>query len=79
MLRDATGFSSSDRGGTKRIEERSFAVVDVAKDSRDGGTWREEFRRRRRKRVEIKCGFVVDGGVEVEFKGDERSIFRGED
>lgn len=54
-------------------------MVDVAKDSRDGGTWREEFRRRRRKRVEIKCGFVVDGGVEVEFKGDERSIFRGED
>ena len=75
VLSDASGFAAGDVGGADGVEERGFAVVDVAHDGDDrraddfdhaGGVFEEAF-----------DGFVLellfdgdDGGVGAELAGD---------
>lgn len=78
VLRDAAGFATRDRGGPQRIEQRGLAMVDVAKDTGNGRSRRDELGRQGREGEEIKAGFVVDDGVETEFESEQRCIFRGQ-
>src|SRR4051812_46509026 len=79
MLRDATGLARNHVRLTDVVQQRRFAVVDVAHDGHDRRTGLELFRRVGRGRERIfRLVLVLAHRLETEFAGDELDLIEVE-